>query len=94
MEVPPNPGGAAAGGVGATGHPREMPARETQAQGTSLGTAPAHGNHSSHMGAGTSPNRPQRVPPQCPPTLGRADVSPPRAAAGLYPQIYFPVKAL
>lgn len=61
MEIP-HPGGAAAGGVGATAHPREMPPRETPVQGTDLGTAPEHGMHSSHMGPGTSPNRPRRVP--------------------------------
>ena len=87
-------GRATAGGVGATGHPWEMPARETQAQGTGLVMALAHGTRSSHVGPGTSPNRLPCIPPQRPPTLGSTDVSMPRAAAGLYRQIYFPVKVL
>lgn len=89
MEIP---GGA--GGVGATGHPWEMPTRETQEQSTSLGIAAAHGTRSSHVGPGTSLNHPSRIPPQCPPAPGSTDVSVLRAAAGLYRQIYFPVKAL
>lgn len=66
MEIP---GGTTAGGVGARKHAREVPARDTQAQGTSPGVASAHGTHSGHMGPGTSPNRPRAAhPPQAAPT--------------------------